>query len=221
MYPLQAQDLGSRVEASYSIKEIDASGAQSLVMGKVFYNLGQRTLVHHHSFPQRQIIVFKDSSAFRLVADSISRTSSSAMTVEFSIYHLILSNEISEFGLRRMGFELVDVTESQGKVLSQWQYPGVKSGHVVIAQVNGLVDSVIFYDNQGKPLVKQFFKEYKRVGRFSFPSKIYETVVTPFGETKKITAHTEIKIDDYTDEADFYNIYADVIAGSLRSGGSH
>lgn len=217
----RSQDLGSRIEAEYSIKEVSFNGSQSLIMGKVFYDLNTQTLIHSQSFPERRLIIFKDTSAYQIKGDSIYRTSSSSMTVEFSIYHLVLSNEITDFGLSGLGFEMVDVDDQMGKVISKWQHASSKSGHVAITQDQGLVDGVLFYDGTGEAVVKQYFKEYADVGRFSFPGKIYEVINTPGGVNKKITAHKNVKVDDFEDESDFYNLYNDVILAFIRSGNAN
>lgn len=215
------QDLGNRIEADYTIKEIAHDGGKSLIIGKVFYDINSQTLLHRQSFPEERLIIFKDTSAYQVKGDSIFRTSSSSMTVQFSIYHLVLSNEITDFGLVNMGFELVNVDDQQGKVVSKWKYPGASSGYVAITQDQGLVDGVLFYNEKGEAVVKQYFKEYVSAGRFSFPGKIYEFINSPGGGSKKITVHNNIKVDDFEDESEYYNLFDDVILEFIKSGSTN
>ena len=94
------------------------------------------------------------------------------------------------------------------KVISEWKYPGASnSGVVRIIQKEGVVDGVIFYDPLGNPMVQQYFRDYTNLGGVLFPMKIYEITTTPLGENKKITTHRNIKINDFSDEDDYYNLY--------------
>ncbi|WP_258099973.1 hypothetical protein [Marinoscillum pacificum] len=216
-----AQNFGTRIEAKYSIKEISPDKKQSLIVGKVFYDLNKETLIHSQSFPREQILVFKDTAAYIVLNDSVLRTSSSAMTVGFSIYHLLLKNEMDDFGLSKMGFKLMDVEEVGEQVVSKWRHPASEEGYVAITQSQGLLEGIIFYKKKGEPLVKQYFKEHQKVGRYMFPMKIYEIIHTPAGDNKKITTHSEIKIDDFEDEAAVYSVFDDIILPVIRSGQIH
>lgn len=214
---VEAQRIADRIEAEYSIKEISPNGQNSLIVGKVFYDQRQQTLVHKQSFPANTLLAFRDSSVFVIQKDSIKQTKASAMAIQFSIYNLILNNEISDFGLEKMGFEMMEVDEQEGKIVSKWKHSVAASGYIAITQENGKVDGVIFYEKSGKPLVKQYFREYQKVGKVYFPSKIMEIIYTPSGENKKITTHRNIKVDDFTDEAEYYNLFTDTISKFIGS----
>ena len=212
-----SQSLADRIEADYSIKEINTNGKQSLIVGKVFFDKTKKTMTHHQTFPAENLLVFKDTTVFLIINDSVAKSKSSALSIDFSIYNLILNNNITDFGLEKFGFELVDVEDREGKVVSKWRNASASAGIVAITQEAGRVDGVIFYDPNGKPLMKQYFNDYEKFGRIYFPTKIFEIISTPFGENKKITTHRNIKVDDFEDEAYYYDLYNSTITELFRS----
>lgn len=217
-FSTNAQSLNSRIEATYSIKEILPSGKHSLVLGKVFYDINERILLHQHSFPEKQILLFRDTLAYLSKEGDVERFPGSTYTVHFSIYHLILANKISNFGLGEQGYVLMELQKMNDKVVSKWGHPEIKSGYMVISQIDNKVDTIIFYNQEGNVLIKQVFKDYQQVGRYSFPTKIYELTYTADGEYKKITEHKNIKIDDFSDEMEYYNYFDIHIVPHIRSG---
>jgi len=211
------QLIATRLEANYSIKEIAYDGSKSLILGKVFFNSSVGSLTHSQTFPKSRLIVFKDTMAISVEKDSLMLTSSSEMSIKFSIYNLILNNHISDFGLEELGFELSGVTSEGDKVISKWNNPSANSGYVIITQKGSKVDGVIFYKANGDIAVKQFFRDYEKVGRVFFPTRILEIVNTPLGENKKVTIHKSIKIDDFTDEDELYNLYNHSLSKLIRT----
>lgn len=212
-----SQGIADRLEADYSIKEIFENGEQSLIVGKVYFDRSSKTLTHSQSFPTQNLFVFRDSTVLLVHEDTIIRGNSSVLSINFSIYNLILNNNISDFGLQKMGFEILDVFEQEDKVISKWKYPQ-QSGYIAITQSDGWVDGAIFYGPNEKPIVKQYFRDYEKEGRIFFPSKIFEITYTKEGERKKITTHRNIKIDDFSDEEDLYSLFDTSINKLIFSG---
>jgi len=215
---LKAQVLADRIEADYSIKEVSAEGKQSLVVGKVFFDKQGQTLTHSQTFPTKNTFAFRDSTVLLLFEDSVVQGSSSVLSIELSIYNLILSNRTSDLGLRSKGFNLIDVQEKEGKVTAQWRYPGAEEfGTIMVIQDKGFLDGLVFYGQNGEAMLKQYFRDYKKVGSVFFPEKIYESNFTPKGEHKKITTHRNIKVNDFADEDNFYYLSNDSYERLIRS----
>ena len=207
-FDLRAQTIADRIEADYSIKEIAPDGKESLIVGKVYFDGINKTLTHSQKFPAENLFVFKDSTVLLVYEDSVMRGSSSALSIELSIYNLLVENSLNDFGLQRKGFQMDALTKEEDKVISDWSLPGAENaGKIRITQKSGQVEGVIFYDPLGKPLVQQYFRDYSQGSGVSFPMKIYEITNTPLGQNKKITTHRNIKINDFSDEDDFYDLF--------------
>ncbi|MFY0685929.1 MAG: hypothetical protein JXQ90_02125 [Cyclobacteriaceae bacterium] len=201
------QSLNSRIEAEYSIKEVASDGKKGLTLGKVFYDINKSELAHNIRFPEKELLVFRDTLIYSLKHDSIRSVGSPIQMMDFSIYHLILSNNISDFGLGQVGYRMTKVEEEGDKIVTEWRHELIPDASVVITKLEGLIDAIIFYDKDYNILAKQFYKEYQKVGRYVFPHKIYETVYAGEVERKKITEHKNVKIDDFEDEEEFYNAF--------------
>lgn len=212
------EGVAGRIEAAYTIKEISSEGKQSLIIGKVFFDNVNDVLTHSQSFPDSNLFAFKDSTVLLVFEDSIAKGNSSALSISFSIYNLILDNQISDFGLYEKGFKRIKVSQDGDKVISEWIYPSDgQFGKIVTTQKKGFLEGLLFYDLEGNLLYRQFYKDYTQIDGLFFPLSIYEITYTAEGENKKITTHRNIKVNDYSDEDRFYDLYDTAHAKYIRS----
>ncbi|MFT6855579.1 MAG: hypothetical protein ACJA0X_001553 [Cyclobacteriaceae bacterium] len=212
----QSNSLSSRVEAEYTIKEVSSTGQKNLIIGKVFYDINRAKIVYKQYFPSEQILVFQDSVIFQLTKDSTHQRAALPGIINFSIYHLILTQSISDFGLDKLGYDVVDVKEVGENVVSKWMYKDIQ-GYILVSQKGLQVDGVHFYDEEGKLVFNQYFKDYDLIGRHEFPLAIYESNHGRSETIKKITTYKNIKIDDFSDEDNYYNIDIDIDPNILWS----
>lgn len=196
-----SQRLYSRIESDISIKEIFPDGSKSLMLGKVFFEVENNSIVYQISFPERETMVLKDSLILSKKATNIVKKSSSAQLIDFSIYKLALSGELKTFGLDQSKFVLGRITDNNGEISSEWipkmENPPFK---IIISQASNKISGIALVDSSGKVLNKQFFKKYQKIGRISFPTEILEISYTSSGTYKKMMTHSEIKLDNYSDE---------------------
>jgi hypothetical protein len=213
-----SQTFHTRIEADYSVKEILGDSNQSINLGKVFFDLNQKTLIYSQKFPEVQLIVFRDTAIYRIKGEEVFAIHASSLTIDFSIYNLILSEGLGDFGLKKLDYEVVDLKESGDKIISKWAHPKTGNAYVVISEANDKVDGVVLYDGKDNVVLKQFFRDYIKVGRLYFPSKIYELVEGKERVYKKMTSHSNVKINDFSDEDQYYNVFDNVIVDHIRKG---
>lgn len=210
-----AQNLYNRIEANISIKEVFSDGKKSLMMGKVFYDFEVGKLVYDISFPENEVMILSKDHITSIKKDtSITAPLISSELVDFSIYKLLLEGELKTFGLEENKFVIGNIEDlGNGKVISEW-LPNARDVHfkIVISQMNNLIDGIAFFDEHGILKRKQLFKDYNRYGRIKFPHSIYEFSYTEEGgQYKKLTTHSNIKINDYSDDQGLYNASVDSV----------
>lgn len=196
------QRLYSRIESDISIKEIFPNGAKSLMLGKVFFDVESSSIVYDISFPEKETMVLRDSLVLSKKGDSIARRNSSSQLIDFSIYKLVLSGELKTFGLDQSKFMLGRISENAGEISSEW-IPKIENPpfRIIISQSQNKITGIALVNSEGEVMNKQFFRKYEKIGRVSFPTEILEVSYTPQGVYKKMMKHSEIKLDNYSDES--------------------
>ena len=171
------------------------------MMGKVFFDVENNSIVYHISFPEKETMVLKDSLILSKKSTNFVKKSSSGQLIDFSIYKLALAGELKTFGLDQSKFLLGRITESNGEVSSEW-IPKIENPpfKIIISQANNKITGIALVESSGKVINKQFFKKYEKIGRISFPMEILEISYSKTGVYKKKMTHSNIKLDNYSDE---------------------
>ncbi|MGB3467164.1 MAG: hypothetical protein WBA74_17920, partial [Cyclobacteriaceae bacterium] len=158
-------------------------------------------IVYNISFPETETMVLRDSLLLSKKGDNVVTRKSSSQLIDFSIYRLVLSGELKTFGLDESKFMLGRISENDGEISSEW-IPKIENPpfRIVISQSENKITGIALVDSEGKVLNKQFFKKYQKFGRISFPTEILEIGYTANGIYKKMMKHSEIKLDNYSDE---------------------
>ena len=173
----------------------------TLVMGTVYYDSNTKILNHDVRFPEKENWVNADTSMYRFRADTLVSKQTTGAFGEFSIYGMILSQQITDFGLSKGGYTLSAVDETgDGNTISTWTpVEQLKNllGNVIIMQENKRISAVAFYDAENAMQGKFYFKEYQIVDGLAVPGKIYQKIYTKEGaEHNRIISFTNIIINE-------------------------
>lgn len=207
-----SQYIHGRIEAEISVKELHPDRKPSLMMGKVFYDAEEGLLIYDIKFPEKELMLI-DSSKVMSKKDTLVEREVPASIIQFSIYKLLLSGDMKSYGLPRDEFNIVNINETDAGIQADWVPKNKEINYLIrISQQNGKINGIANYLKDGTLLGKQLFSDYVKVGRIEFPTKIYEISPLPNGgEHKKLTTHSNIIIDDESDEDDYYS--GDVLFG--------
>lgn len=168
-----------RISSDFSIKEVHESGSKKLTIGRLYYDLNTTKLVLNVTFPENEILVFKDSSIFRIV-DNVVVEKNTILEgfVSNSFYHLLLSNQLSHYGLKNSKFyHKTDIELVGNQIISEWQPIGGLeniTGKIMTLNENKLLKAVIFYNKEGRLLYKQNFNNYEYFSSLKFPSEVVQ-----------------------------------------------
>lgn len=191
-----------RISADFSIKEIRPDSSVNLTMGKVYYDKNIKKIIYKVSFPKTETWVIHDTSVYMIQNGKIKERIKSASIAEFSIFHLALSGDLHEFGLKNSPYKLTSVTKEDSLVIAVWKPdPRIAKvfGKIVLSKLKRRIYGIAFYRANGKLAGKQIFRKFQNIKGCDFPSEILQFQSTPKGDSKQITSFKNIKIDQAND----------------------
>ena len=204
---LQAQSDFYRFKSDFSIKEKEAGKDQGrLITGSIYYDKNLHKTVYDIRFPEPEQWLVRDTFMYRMKADTLVSQQMVPPVGEFSIFNMILSQQLNDFGLAKVGYTPGDVQQEGNQVIAQWLPPEqLKTylGPVSMAQENKRLTAAAFYDKDKKLVSKFYFQDYTVQNGLPVPGKIYQIFYRETGEFVRIMTLKNIIIN----QADEENIY--------------
>jgi hypothetical protein len=198
-----------RFRADFSIKEKVIGDAQgTLILGTIYYDKNLRKINHDITFPSREQWLLQDTNIYRIVADTLASKKGVLPIAEASIYNMVLSQQLADFGLAKSGYTLQSAEPSpDGGTISTWTPPDQLKqvlGKIIVKQVNKRIDAVAFYDKDQKIQGKYYFKEYQVIEDLPVPAKMYQILYLADGkEFQRLLEFKNITINQTTDDAKY------------------
>jgi len=204
---IQAQSEFFRFKSDFSIKEKETGKDQGrLITGAIYYDKNLHKTVYDIRFPEPEQWLVRDTFMYRMKADTLVSQQMVPPVGEFSIFYMILSQQLNDFGLAKVGYTPGDVQQDGNQVISQWLPPEqLKSylGPVSMAQENKRLTAAAFYDKEKKLVSKFYFQDYTVQNGLPVPGKIYQIFYREAGEFVRIMTLKNIIIN----QADEDNTY--------------
>lgn len=164
-----------RLKVDFSLKETVDSGKYHLFMGTIYYNITDNILLYDLKFPKKQKWLVTDTCTYLLLNDTVSEKKQTPGFVEQSLFHLILSGDLNNFGLSNTFLKITNVEKDQGMVISTWEPSEeneVFSGKVLTSVKNKVLYGVVFLNEEGTVLSKQFYRKYANIEGINFPTEV-------------------------------------------------
>lgn len=190
-----------RFKADFSIKEkIVGEEKGKLITGTVYYDANTRKVIHEITFPERETWINHDTLMYRIIKDSLVSKTVTGQIGEFSMYNMILSQQLNDFGLGQGGYTLAKVEEStEGKTTSTWEpIQQLKEllGKIILIQENKRVSAVAMFSVENLLRSKFYFQDYQIIEDLPVPGKIYQIAYLPDNkEFNRITTYKNIIIN--------------------------
>jgi hypothetical protein len=185
------------------LKAKSPAGLQQLTVGKVFYDKNIKQIVYDISFPEKEIWIQKDTILYKIVNSKVIGQNRIPTMVEFSIYNLVLNGNLVDYGLKNTKFKIKKVDKNEGSVISTWEPPAELSklfGDVLLSNVNQQLNGIVFKNNAGEVISRQFFRNYTKVKGLSFPQEIIRENYINGQKAYEITTFSNILINDLSGE---------------------
>ncbi|MFN0173838.1 MAG: hypothetical protein ACKVU0_04245 [Saprospiraceae bacterium] len=211
---IKAQTEFYRFKSDFSIKEKEAGKDQGrLITGTIYYDKNLHKTIYNIRFPEPEQWLVRDTFMYRMKADTLVSQQMVPPVGEFSIFNMILSQQLNDFGLAKVGYTPGDVQQDGNQVISQWLPPDqfkAYLGPVTMAQENKRLSAAAFYDKEKKLVSKFYFQDYSIENGLPVPGKIYQIFYREAGEFVRVMTLKNIIINQ-ADEDSTYDF--DVPAG--------
>jgi len=190
-----------RIKTDVTIKKKNFDGTFSLTKGTVYYDRHQNMLIYDLWFPEKEKLIMDKAMTYHIRGGKLIQTFQNPTPPEVSIFSLILKNSIQYYGLENSDYQLKDIEEDNGLIISTWMPPEhLKSavGKLMIANQNGKIKGIIFYSTDGEKIIsKQFFENYIKVNGLDIPTKMVQFFYDKTGkESLQTTEFKNIVIDE-------------------------
>ncbi len=192
-----------RIRTDFVIKAKSPTGDQQLTVGRLFYDKNIKQIVYEVSFPEKEIWVQKDTVLYKIVNSKVIGKQRIPSGIEFSIYNLVLNGNLADYGLKKTRFKIKKVEKNEGNVISTWEPPLESKkylGDILLSNVNQQLDGIVFKNNAGEVVARQFFRNYIKVKGLSFPQEIIRENDVNGQKIYELTTFTNILINDLSGE---------------------
>ena len=153
-----------RIKTDFSIKQKNSDNTTSLTMGTAYYDKSTKRLTYKISFPEKEVWVFKDTTMYVFKNGKFFTKKKSIMIPEFSIFHLALSNNLADYGLKNTAFKVDKIEKDKGMVITTYKPSGKMSlgiGKIMLSSVDKKLNGVIFYAPNNELTSKIFYDRQK------------------------------------------------------------
>jgi hypothetical protein len=195
-----AQQASDSYYAEYTTKEVFQDGSVKLTKGEIFYRSFEKQLVYKNMIPIPQSIVIQDSLLRVYESNKLQNSFPYPNLLDFSIFHLILTSKLKDYGLHDTPFQIVETKKERGVVLTRWEVPHKTKSSLKafeMAQKDGKLVGLISLGENDQVISKQIFSEYIYVDGLWVPQKSMEIKYNEEGGShKKMMTFSKIKLND-------------------------
>ena len=195
-----------RIQGDITVKEKSEFQSQ-LTIGKFYYDKNIGKVVYDISFPEKQILVSKDTVLYHFIGGVLKSKTRAFNMAQFSIFNLSLNNQLTNYGFEESFYSIENVRKEGELVITTWMPEKNKRnyfGKVLISTKNKRLHGIVFYNVRGEIAGKQFFEDYTVIKGLPFPMKIVRINYVGEIETYQITTFENIQLNNL-DETYFYN----------------
>lgn len=195
-----------RLKADITIKIRNRDSTFQYTKGVVRYDRNIKKVIYNISFPQKEIYVSADTTIFKYQNEKLISKQGSPLKPEFSIFHFMLNNDISDFGLRNSSYKATNVEKTEDMIITKWTAPIAPNfplGNIIVSSKNKRLQSVVIQDKKGVILSRQIFKKYTFINGIEIPTEIL--AVNYFGGSKsyQIIQFDKIVVNEPGHDSDY------------------
>ena len=165
-----------RFSSDYTIKEVDTLNQEKISIGRLYLDETQKTLNFFQDFPTETSYKIKDSTLTVQTEDSSYSSSTLHSIYDQTIYHLIITSSLSDYGLTNKGFKIGHVKRIDSNlVVSEYiaNNDDQLTNEIHLGKgSNGELLFMLVYDVEGNELLEVYFSDYDVVQGLKVPKTI-------------------------------------------------
>jgi hypothetical protein len=195
-----------RIKADITIKIKNQDSTFQYTKGIVRYDRNIKKVLYDISFPQKEIYVSVDTLVYKFQNGKLISTQGSPLKPEFSIFHFILNNDISDFGLKNSSFRATNIEKSGELIITKWTAPDLPDfplGNILVTSKNKRLQSVIINGKKGEIISRQIFKKYTFINGIEIPTEILAVNYFSGRKTYQIIQFDKVQINEPGNDSEY------------------
>lgn len=188
-----------RLKAEITIKIKSQDSTFQYTRGTVRYDRNIKKVIYDITFPQKETYISIDTIVYKFQQGKLVSTQGSPLKPEFSIFHFILNNDISDFGLKNSSFKATNVEKSGDLIITKWTAPAIPDfplGNILVTSKDKRLQSVVIQGKKGEIISRQIFKKYQFINGIEIPFEILSVNYFAGKKTYQIIQFDHIQINE-------------------------
>lgn len=197
-----------RIKADITIKIKNRDSTFQYTKGIVRYDRNAKKVIYNITFPQKEDYISVDTLIFKYQNGKLISTQGSPLKPEFTIFHFILNNDISDFGLKNSSYRATNVEKINNLIITKWTAPIVPEfplGNIIVSSQNKKLQTVVIFGKKGEIISRQIFKKYTFINGIEIPTEILAVNYFNGAKTYQIIQFDKVVINEpgHDSEYDF------------------
>ncbi|MFA5329625.1 MAG: hypothetical protein WC384_17660 [Prolixibacteraceae bacterium] len=195
-----------RIKADITIKIKNSDSTFQYTKGTIRYDRNTKKVIYNISFPQKEDYISLDTLIYKYQNGKLISAKGSPLKPEFSIFHFILNNDISDFGLKNSSYKATNVEKKNDLIITKWAAPispDFPLGNIIVSSKNKKLETVVIYNKKGIIINRQIFKKYIFISGIEIPTEILAVNYFQGAKTYQIIQFDKILINEPGHDAEY------------------
>jgi hypothetical protein len=178
--------------------QVLTKGTKSIFKCDIFYNKEKDAIVTHHYYPVEFVKMSNRLGEMKIYfpeTNTVTIEQNQSLSTTNELLYYFINNKLSDLGLSKEGFKLVNTTREEGMVVTYWQAPASLK---VVNMIKIVFKEVL-------PIYAEYLGSDKKILR-----KIYYSRYTDFESFRIPLRITEISFENKTDSTIRLSVFSNV-----------
>lgn len=186
--------------------QILTRGSKSIFKCDIYYNKEKDVVVTHHFYPAEFIKMSNRLGEIKIYfpgTNTVTIQQSQTLSTTNDLLYYFVNNKLTDLGLSKEGFKLVNTTREEGMMITTWQAPVSLK---VINQIKIVFKEMLpvyaeYVDLGGDIKKKIYYSRYSDFKTFSMPLRVTEiSFENKIDSTIRLTVFSNVRTTGFPDD---------------------
>ena len=192
------------------VAQVLSKGSKSVFKCDIYYNKEKDAIVTHHYYPAEFVKMsnrFGEMKIYFPKTNSVTIQQDQSLSTTNELLYYFINNKLTDLGLLKEGFKLVNTSREEGMMVTTWQAPVSLK---VINQIKFVYKDMLpvyaeYLGIDGKIIKKIYYSKYADFKTFRMPLRITEiSFESKTDSTIKLSVFSNVRTADFP-EVEYFN----------------
>ncbi len=189
--------------------QVLSKGAKSIFKCDIYYNREQDAVVTHHYYPAEFVKLANRLGEMKIYfpgTNSVSLQQNETYSTSNELLYYFVNNKVSDMGLSKEGFKLLNTVREDDMVVTTWQPPDYALGinQVKLVFRENLPIYAEYQGLDGNIRKKIYYSKYANFSTFRMPLRVTEiSFASKTDSTIQLSVFSDVHTDNFPDVAYF------------------